>query len=386
MLGKIDASLDAKLKNVKWGKYKLEELFDIDEWEYGKNKQWISRFKNGNSNRLPVISGITTNNGINYYTEDIPKDSEVYSDSLTISTRGQYSGTVTYHSGKFVLANNILVMSMPGLTKNQKLFIGALINGLGYGGYNNYPRIETLKKDSILLPINNNKEIDFPFMESLISELEEERISELSTYLKVSGLENYLLTPEEQEVIDNYSKIEFKDYKITDIFNIKNTKNILSRDVVLDSGKIPYLCASAENNSVASYIEYDKNLIDEGNCVFIGGKTFVVSYQENDFYSNDSHNLALYLKDYNKTKLNQLYLATCVKKSLSHKYSWGNSVSGAKIKNDLISLPTIDGKVDYNTMDNFISAIQKLVIKDVVEYTNKKLNATKEIVNNKSQK
>lgn len=302
-------------------------------------------------------------------------------DSLTISTRGEYSGTVTYHEGKFVLANNILVMDMPGLNKNQKLFIGSIINNLKYGGYNNYPRVETLKNDIIQLPKKDGN-IDFDFMESLISELEEERISELATYLKVSGLENYILTPAEQEAISSYSKIKFKDYKITDVFNIKNTKSILSRDVVLDSGSVPYLCASAENNSVASYIEYDKNLIDEGNCVFIGGKTCVVSYQEKDFYSNDSHNLALYLKNFNKTKLNQLYLATCVEKSLSHKYSWGNSVSGKKIKNDLISLPTIDGEIDYNTMDNFISAIQKLVIKDVVEYTDKKLNATKLIVNN----
>ena len=306
-------------------------------------------------------------------------------------------GNVYYRNFDYKLVTHARVFSLIPkfeLEYKQGLFIESCLSFLHYlYGYENMCSWGKIKKVSIELPVKNN-EIDFSFMESLISELEEERISELeeeriselSTYLKVSGLENYLLTPEEQEVIDNYSKIEFKDYKITDIFNIKNTKNILSRDVVLDSGKIPYLCASAENNSVASYIEYDKNLIDEGNCVFIGGKTFVVSYQENDFYSNDSHNLALYLKDYNKTKLNQLYLATCVKKSLSHKYSWGNSVSGAKIKNDLISLPTIDGKVDYNTMDNFISAIQKLVIKDVVEYTNKKLNATKEIVNNKSQK
>ena len=306
-------------------------------------------------------------------------------------------GNVYYRNFDYKLVTHARVFSLIPkfeLEYKQGLFIESCLSFLHYlYGYENMCSWGKIKKVSIELPVKNN-EIDFSFMESLISELEEERISELeeeriselSTYLKVSGLENYLLTPEEQEVLDNYSKIEFKDYKITDIFNIKNTKNILSRDVVLDSGKIPYLCASAENNSVASYIEYDKNLIDEGNCVFIGGKTFVVSYQENDFYSNDSHNLALYLKDYNKTKLNQLYLATCVKKSLSHKYSWGNSVSGAKIKNDLISLPTIDGKVDYNTMDNFISAIQKLVIKDVVEYTNKKLNATKEIVNNKSQK
>ena len=88
--------------------------------------------------------------------------------------------------------------------------------------------------------------------------------------------------------------------------------------------------------------------------------------------------MALYLNDSTKrTKLNQLYIATCVFKSLSHKYSWGNSVSKAKIKCDKISLPTKNGKPDFEMMETFISAIQKLVIKDVVLYSDKKMRQQK---------
>lgn len=262
-------------------------------------------------------------------------------------------------------------MPMPNLNKKQKLFIGAIINNLNYGGYNNYPKIETLKNDKVYLPLHNGK-IDYDFMEKYITELEEERIDKLSTYLKVSKLDNYVLSVDEQKVLDEYDNIKFADYDITKIFEINNTKNILSRDIIENSGKTPYLCASTENNAVSSYISYEKSKLDKGNCIFIGGKTFVVTYQEKDFYSNDSHNLVLYLKNYKATKLNQLYLVTCVNKSLSYKYSWGNSVSSAKIKSDLISLPTKNGKPDFKTMETFISAIQKLVIKKVVCYTQKK--------------
>ncbi|WP_416202169.1 restriction endonuclease subunit S [Acinetobacter pittii] len=83
-----------------------------------------------------------------------------------------------------------------------------------------------------------------------------------------------------------------------DIFNIKNTSNILSRDIIQDSGIIPYLCASSENNGVSSYISYDLKYLEEGGCIFIGGKTFVVTYQEKDFFSNDSHNLTLKLGEF----------------------------------------------------------------------------------------
>ena len=76
-----------------------------------------------------------------------------------------------------------------------------------------------------------------------------------------------------------------------------------------------------------------------------------------------------------RTKLNQLFLTTCINKSLSHKYSWGDSISNTKIKKDKVSLPVKDGKPDYVTMENVISAIHKLVIKDVVLYVESMLTS-----------
>ncbi|MDI2091818.1 restriction endonuclease subunit S [Commensalibacter oyaizuii] len=173
----------------------------------------------------------------------------------------------------------------------------------------------------------------------------------------------------------------FEEHNIIDLFTIKNSRNILSRDIKENSGQTPYLCASSENNAVSSYISYDNKYLDKGNCIFIGGKTFVVTYQEKDFYSNDSHNLVLYMKDdKRKSKLNQLYLVTCINKSLKHKYSWGDSISNKKIQHDKISLPTLNHEPNYEIMEGLISAVQKLVIKDVVLYADRKINATKSIV------
>lgn len=224
------------------------------------------------------------------------------------------------------------------------------------------------------MPVKNKK-IDFEFMESFIAELD--------AYLSVSGLKDYTLTEEEEKVLEDFTNSKFDEYKITDIFDIKNTGNILSTEVIANSGNTPYLCASAENNAVSSYIKYNEQYLDKGNCIFIGGKTFVVTYQEKDFYSNDSHNLVLYLKGERCTKLNQLYLATCVYKSLKHKYSWGDSVSKAKIKMDKITLPSLNGKPNFGIMETFITAIQKLVIKDLVLYNDMKMAAARRSVDSK---
>lgn len=231
----------------------------------------------------------------------------------------------------------------------------------------------------IELPTKDGK-IDFDFMESFIAELEVQHIAELEAYLSAAELKDYTLTAEEEKSLKDYPALNFKEYDILDIFSVKNTANILSCDITENSGSTPYLCASSENNSVSSYIKYNESYLEEGNCIFIGGKTFVVSYQEHDFYSNDSHNLALYLNNQDvRTKAHQLFLVACVYKSLSHKYSWGDSVSKTKIKNDRISLPTKDGKPDFDIMRTFISAIQKLVIKDVVWYSQNKMNTPKVI-------
>lgn len=163
--------------------------------------------------------------------------------------------------------------------------------------------------------------------------------------------------------------VRWGEYRIVDIFDVKNTQSILSRDLVLDSGKTPYLCASSENNAVSSYVSYDKRYIDKGNCVFIGGKTFVVSYQEQDFFSNDSHNLALYLKNTERrTKSVQLFLTTCITLSLKHKYSWGNSISNQKIQEDTVFLPVKNGEIDFEFMESFIAELEAQRVAELSAY------------------
>ena len=329
----------------------------------------LSKDDLSNKYKYPAYSAESTNNGIVGYTNS--PEFICNSEHPVFVTFGDHTRSFNIATESFSVLDNVKVL-LP-ITNNYRSLLWIVtawqkqIPNLGYA------RHWKVAKDIVIeLPTKDGK-IDFDFMESFIAELE--------AYLKVTGLNNYILTDEELEVIREYPNLEFKEFDVLDVFDVKNTSNILSCDIVENSGKTPYLCASSENNAISSYIEYDESYLEKGNCIFIGGKTFVVSYQQKDFYSNDSHNLALYLKTTSeRTRLNQLYIATCVFKSLSHKYSWGNSISKAKIKNEKISLPIKNGAPDYEVMKIFISAIQKLVIKDVVIYSNQKIKATKEIV------
>ena len=358
-LGKIIAPLNEKMQKVKWGEYKLEDLFEI------------VGTKSLDSNAIDFIeSGINfvgrtfENNGIQGKIQK--RDFEPNEPfTITATVIGNYK-YVKYQIEPYYCSQNINKLTPKSIIEkwNEKIAYYLIVSLQKFvslydgqqGGY----KLEDIKNHKIKLPTQQGK-IDFEFMESFIAELEAERIKKLEDYLIANGFDNYTLTAKEKQILKDFKNQKFREFNVIDIFEIEN------------SGKTPYLCASTENNAISSYISYNEKYLDKGNCVFIGGKTFVVTYQEKDFYSNDSHNLALYFKN-NITKLNQLFLVTCINKSLGHKYSWGNSISKAKIQSDKVSLPIKENQPNYELMETLISAIQKLVIKDVVLYVNNKIN------------
>lgn len=360
------------MNSVEWGEFNFEDCL----FQLCKVKNKLKKEDLDDNGSIPVYSSESTNNGILGYTSQ-DADYHITQKNKYYIIFGDHSRNFNIATDDFCVADNVKVLSVNDNINIKSLFFittawKKCINDKGYSRH-----WSDAKNTKFRLPVKNGK-IDFDFIDGFIAELEAERIAELDAYLTVAGLNDYELTILEQKAIDNYQKLEFIDFKVTDIFTVKNSGNILSRDIIKNSGNTPYLCASRENNSVSSYISYDSKYLENGNCIFIGGKTFVVTYQEFDFYSNDSHNLILYLKNENKRdKLTQLYLATCINKSLGYKYSWGNSISNRKIQNDRVVLPVNNGQPDLSSMAILISAIQKLVIKDVVLFTEQKITAHK---------
>ena len=221
--------------------------------------------------------------------------------------------------------------------------------------------------------------IAFSYMENYIKLLEEERLAPVKNYLQQSGLNNTTLTQEEKSALEKFrnGEIEWREFRIfgnnnsDGIFNLNNTHSILQEWIVPNSGKIPYVTAGETNNSIWSYIDCQSDWLETGNSIMIGGKTLVITYQEQDFVSNDSHNLALYIKDENcQNELCQLFIVSALYKSLKPKYSWGNSISKKKIMNDSISLPVTSSGIDFAFMEHFIKAIEKNAVRGIGDMLN----------------
>ena len=153
---------------------------------------------------------------------------------------------------------------------------------------------------------------------------------------------------------------KWKEFRCEDLFECKNTGNILARDVVDGSGQTPYVTASAFNNGVAAHIDASGYEIIKGDCILVGGKTFTITYQKEDFVSNDSHNFVIRVKDYEIGERSYLYLVSMIYTYFGQKYSWSDAVTKDKFLSEEIPLPSAsDGKPDWVFMDSYMKRIMK---------------------------
>ena len=132
------------------------------------------------------------------------------------------------------------------------------------------------------------------------------------------------------------------------------------------------------NTGVANYISNPINHFPSNSITIdIFGNTFYRNYA---FSAGDD--TGIYWSEKREYSQNQmLFLASAAERALFGKYSYGNKLRSSQSKKLLMKLPTSNEKIDFIYMETLISAIKKLVIKDVILWADKRIAATKEVVN-----
>ena len=371
----MNASLNERLRNVKWGEFKLGDLFEVVSYKKCFDANKVAIIENRGH---PYIVRQSTENGRK---GNIDEPIKYLNPGNTISF-GQDTATMFYQEKPYFTGDKIKILR-PKYAKfgknNAQFFLSTMRKAFcSFAWGSSRFNVETLKKQMVSLPIKNNGYIDFDFMESFIAELEAERVAELSAYLTVSGLDNYELSSEEMAIIEHYKKnqIPFSEFEFIEIFNnIKQGRRLKKEDQ--RPGHIPFVMSGITNTGVVGYIsnpvaKFPKNSI----TVDIFGNSFFRNY---DFGAGDDTGVYWNTKrEYSQTCM--LFFAAAMESALRGKYSYGKKLRSSQSTHFKMQLPTKDGKPDYDAMDTLISAVQKLVIKDVVAYSNRKIKATKAVV------
>ena len=213
------------------------------------------------------------------------------------------------------------------------------------------------------------------FIEEYINTLEYEKITQLKAYLQIAGLNNCNLTKDEQDSIDNFNKLIWGDYNLEKLFG-KSTRGKRLKSADRIEGALPFVTAGEADEGISAYIGNDVDIF-EANTTTIDmfGSAKYRNYQ----YGADDHVAVVHTEKL--SKFASIFTTTAIHKSAhSGKFSYSRNFY-AKDADELdILLPVVDGKPNYTGMALLISAVQKIVIKDVVLYSNKKIDTTKKVI------
>lgn len=344
---------------------------------------------------LPALTAGLENQGLAYY---VPRDNAtILKNVISVSANGANTGVMFYQPNEFTVLQDSYAIEYKDKILNSKgyLFIlSALQKTIRFRfDWSNKAGWEKIKNEEITLPFLNGN-IDFDFIETYISELEEERISELESYLTVSGLDNYELSSEEEEALEKFDLVQWEEYKVGDLFEKLNLKFKKSKfDKINDISKvrtsefnIPLVNAKFGDNGIMYYgrkndFETASMTIDIVNDGAISTGSVYPQPQETGVLYNAY--LIKPLFDVNNHIL--YFLSTSIQKSIKEKFGYENKAAWEKVKKEFIQLPTNNNEIDFSCMELLISAVQKLVIKDVVLYADNKIQATKKVINSKNQ-
>ena len=327
-----------KIDIEKWKKFNYENFFEIAT----TNKKLTNKELSDNGN-IPVYSSSTSNNGLFGYTENEPE--YIISEEIPMYVIfGDHTKSMFIVKNNFCVMDNVKVL-IPKIKNDSCIrFITTVwkesIPNIGYARH-----WAVARESQIPLPAKVNGEPDWEFMEEYMKKTQK-KAKDTINLLKVLNRTNTKCNVE-----------GWKTFSLYELFEANNTGNILARDVIDGTGETPYVTASGINNGVVAHIDASKYSLIKGNCILVGGKTFTLTYQSDDFVSNDSHNFEMHIKNYEIGMLEYLFLISVIRSAFSKKYYWGDAVTKDKLLNEKILLPTLNDNPNWEYMRQYMKKI-----------------------------
>ncbi|UUR83918.1 restriction endonuclease subunit S [Clostridium perfringens] len=304
--------------------------------------------------KYPYITRTSNNNGIQFF---VPEQSKPLNPGNTISL-GLDTQTVFYQPFEYYTGQNIQVLSNINLDKYSALFIIPLIKkqleNLNWGG--NGATLGRLAVKQIMLPIDDNEQINWNYMKSIIK----------LKYLESKSCFEYKIN---QNITDyrNLEDVRMKEFAIEDVFDTIVTGKSKGLNHLKKGGSVPYLSATNRNNGVSEFIVVDspevEKMIQKGNCIaFIRngvGSIGYSIYKKEDFIATSDISVG-YNKNLNK------YVGTfitTVADRARDKYSFGYKRSPARLKKEILLLPVNEkDEIDWVFMEQYMKRIENIII------------------------
>ncbi|TCJ96212.1 type I restriction modification DNA specificity protein [Volucribacter psittacicida] len=375
------------LNSVKWEEFELEKLFIIE------NTLSFNKDKLTTGDEYDYVTRTSQNQGILQTTGFVNTENinPAGNWSLGLLQMDFFYRNKPWYAGQFVRKITPKIVLPPKtinffssiLNKQKPILLSVLVRDVD----------DVFRNIKIKLPVkksNNNMEgnigeiIDFDFMQSFVAELEAQRVAELEAqrvaeleaYLLKTGLSNYTLTEKEMQVIDNINNStlgggKWQSFNLKQLFgSATRGKRLKSDDRIV--GNLPFVTAGEANTGISAFIGNPVHIFN-ANTVTID--MFGSAKYRNYDYGADDHIAVVHTESL--PPLATMFIASAIHKAsyFSGKFSYSRNFYAKDADELTISLPCKSGKPDYDYMAAVMSAVQKLVIKEVVDYSDKKMKA-----------
>lgn len=381
------------MRCVKWGEYRLRDLFN--HIEQGRRLKKSDQVKGV----IPFVMSGTTHQGIVGYISN--PVASFPANSITVDI----FGNTFYRSYSFGAGDDTGVYwnDIVQYSEGTMLFIASAIAKLLKGKYSYGHKLRSSQSIDfkISLPQTNDGKIDFAFMERYVHEVEELRLFELEkaclykleSYLHATGLKDHHLSSNERSVLTNFHSLHWGEFCIGDIFVKIETEKLpyMAKDLPkqpTEKYTLPCLTSSFKNQGLNYYVPREgATILNNAISIPSNSDVYRAYYQPNDFtILSDSYAIRWKDETVEIQPLHYLFMVTCINKVTDLPiYSYKNKLGGWNVVKDKnIYLPvTANGDPDFAAMKQLISALQKVVIADVAKYTSRYVDATRQIIESK---
>lgn len=316
-----------KLSDREWKVFKIKEVFDV------VNLKPEHKVNLKSSGTTPYVTRTEKNNGV----ENFYKGLHIKKGNCI--TFGAETAKFHYQEYNFINGNKLYAIYNKNLNKYIALFLTTLFNNqfldYGYGFGLTGTRFSNKK---IKLP-TLNKYPDYNFMEQYIKE-------------KYSISKSQIKEKQKHEITDwrELDEVEWDNYFIESLFQIKSGKRLTKKEFRI--GKTPFIGSSDHNNGVTDFVD-NHNSSEDFNVLGVNYNGSVVEnfyHPYTALFSDDVKRLSLKA---NGNKYLYLFIKNMIL-SQKKKYQYGYKFNGARMKKQIIKLPTKYNKPDYDFMEQYM--------------------------------
>ncbi len=413
MIGPLSSQLNA----IKWGEFKLGDLFEkiiIKPLPYQTAQ--LPKEKTP-THELPALTAGILNQGLNNF---VPKENAtILKNVISISANGANTGATFYQPHEFCVLQDAYAIEFIGdkkLNDKEYLFFVCAISKVIYDNskyeWTNKAGWNKVKNELISLPLKPTanaqtlKDIDFNFMEKFIAELEQCRLAELEqcrlaeleAYLKAAGLSNTTLSNDEENALNLFNNsiggntpcgLTWQSFKLGDLFEIEKTLSF-NKDALTQGQDYDYITRTSQNQGVLQTTGFvNAENLNPPFTWSLGLLQMDFFYRKKSWYAGQfmrkitpkteiENKINSRIAHYFTTLLNAL------KRPLLSVLVRDIDKTFREQKIQLPLKPTANAQtlddIDFNFMHTLINALMKQTIQGVVQYSNAKIQATKEAI------